>query len=120
MRAVEEKCAACEKVGASASASGARVRYGDKEATDVNLYGQTANMADIDTRTVEYRRYFTASEADHRTTVTLIGDTGAQHLFPAASPPGKALRPGDHDLTVPCQLATFARILAQAHENFGV
>src|SRR5271170_5019531 len=73
MRAIAEGCTACDEVGASASAS-VKARSGDKELRDVNLYGQTANMADIDTRTVEFGRYFTSSEAEHHAAVCLIGD----------------------------------------------
>ena len=58
MRAVAEGCPHCEEVGATASAT-VRARYGDKEVTDVNFYGQTPSMADIDTRAVEFGRYFT-------------------------------------------------------------
>src|SRR3984885_13244348 len=50
MTAVAEGCTACGEVGATASAS-VRARSGDKEQQDVTLYGQSANMADIDTRT---------------------------------------------------------------------
>jgi putative ABC transport system permease protein len=74
MRAVAEGCRDCEEVGATASST-VRARAGDKEVPDVSLYGQTANMADIDTRTVELGRYFTPSEAEHRADVCLIGDT---------------------------------------------
>src|ERR1700682_655026 len=55
MRAVAEGCRDCEEVGATAS-NVVRARAGNKEVTDVNLYGQTANMADIDTRNVELGR----------------------------------------------------------------
>src|SRR6516162_5733922 len=52
MNAVAEGCGACQEVGASISSS-VRARSGDKELQDVNFYGQTANMADIDTRKIE-------------------------------------------------------------------
>src|SRR5882724_9416935 len=38
MRGIADKCAACEEVGASPSAT-VRARYGDKEVQDVNLSG---------------------------------------------------------------------------------
>jgi len=40
MRAVAEGCLACKEVGATASGS-VHARYGNKEVTDVNFYGQT-------------------------------------------------------------------------------
>src|SRR5271156_1899713 len=49
MTAIAEGCGACQEVGASMSTS-VRARSGDKELQDVSLYGQTANMADIDPR----------------------------------------------------------------------
>src|SRR5258708_33789601 len=74
MRAVAEGCAACQEVGATASGS-VHVRYGNKEVADVNFYGQTPSMADIDTRPVEFGRYFTAAEAQHPRGGCLIGAT---------------------------------------------
>src|SRR2546421_11163894 len=51
MRAVAEKCGACQEVGASATATGRiQARYANREVPDVNFYGQTGNMVDIDTR----------------------------------------------------------------------
>jgi len=64
MRAVAEGCLAGKEVGATASGS-VHARYGNKEVTDVNFYGQTPSMVDSDTRTVEFGRYFTAVEAEH-------------------------------------------------------
>src|SRR5450432_3954997 len=58
MTAVAEGCSACKEVGAAASAS-VRARFAAKELQDVSLYGQTANMEDIDSRTVVLGRYFT-------------------------------------------------------------
>src|SRR4051812_38009361 len=51
MEAVRDKCVACKAVGASGSTT-VKVRYGDNELADVNVYGHTPNMVDIDTRTV--------------------------------------------------------------------
>src|SRR3989454_792076 len=64
MRAIAEGCPACKEVGATASGS-VHARHDNKEIADVNFYGQTPSMADIDTRTVELGRYFTVAEAEH-------------------------------------------------------
>src|SRR5260370_7853368 len=90
MRAVADGCPACEEVGATASTT-AWARYGNKEVPDVSFSGQTANMADIDTRTVQLGRYFTPTEAEHRAGVCLIGDTLMQQLFLGMDPVGKTL-----------------------------
>jgi len=117
MQAVADRCTACEEVGASASST-IRVRYGNKEVTDVNLAGQTANMADIDTRTVERGRYFTPSEAEHRANVCLIGDTLVQQLFLGVDPMEKTLRIGSEEFTVIGTMEKIGSVLGQDQDNF--
>jgi putative ABC transport system permease protein len=117
MRAVAEGCPACGEVGATASAS-VRARYGDKELQDVNLYGQTANMADIDTRTVEFGRYFTPSEAEHHTNVCLIGDTLVRQLFLGVDPIGKSIRVGNDEFMVVGIMEKIGSVLGQDQDSF--
>jgi putative ABC transport system permease protein len=117
MRAVAEGCPACEEVGASASTT-VRARSGDKEVQDVSLYGQTANMADIDTRTVELGRYFTPSEAEHRANICLIGDTLVQQLFLGMDPIGRSIRVGNNELMVVGVMEKIGSVLGQDQDNF--
>jgi len=117
MRAVEEGCRDCEEVGATASNT-VRARAGNNEVTDVNLYGQTANMADIDTRNVEMGRYFTPSEVEHHTDVCLIGDTLVQRLFLGIDPIGKAIRLGNDELEVIGVMEKVGSVLGQDQDNF--
>ena len=117
MRAVAEGCSECEEVGATASSS-VRARAGNKEVTDVNLYGQTANMADIDTRTVELGRYFTMAEVEHHAEVCLIGDTLVQQLFSGGDPVGKTLRVGNDELMVVGVMEKVGSVLGQDQDNF--
>jgi putative ABC transport system permease protein len=117
MRAVEEGCRDCEEVGATASNT-IHARYGNKEVTDVNLYGQTANMTDIDTRTVEIGRYFTPAEVEHHTNVCLIGDTLVQQLFLGTDPVGKAIRLGNDELLVIGVMEKVGSVLGQDQDNF--
>src|SRR6202158_2602878 len=117
MQAIADRCTACEMVGATASAT-VRVRYSDKEVTDVNLSGQTATMADIDTRTVERGRYFTPSEAEHRANLCLIGDTLVQQLFLGVDPIGKTLRVGSDEFTVIGTMEKIGSVLGQDQDNF--
>jgi putative ABC transport system permease protein len=117
VRAVAEGCPACAEVGATASAS-VKARYSDKESTDVNLYGQTPNMANIDTRAVEFGRYFSTWEADHRTNVCLIGDTLVQRLFPGVDPIGKSIRVGNDEFMVIGIMEKVGSVLGQDQDNF--
>ena len=119
MQAIAEKCDKCEEVGATASAtSTVRARYGNKEVPDVNFSGLTANMADIDSRKVELGRYFTPSEAAHRTNVCLIGDTLVQQLFLGVDPIGKSLRVGNDELMVVGVLEKIGSVLGQDQDDF--
>ncbi len=117
MRAVAEGCPACQEVGATASTT-ARARYGNKEVPDVSFSGQTANMADIDTRTVQLGRYFTAGEAEHRAGICLIGDTLMQQLFLGMDPIGKTIRLGNNELVVIGVMEKVGSVLGQDQDNF--
>src|SRR3984893_14449215 len=117
MRAIADGCPACEEVGATVSTT-VRARYGNKEVPDVSFSGQTANMADIDTRTVELGRYFTPTEAEHRTDVCLIGDTLVQQLFLGMDPIGKTIRAGNDELMVIGVMEKVGSVLGQDQDNF--
>src|SRR5712672_4575452 len=117
MLAVAEGCADCEEVGATASGT-VKARAGNKEVTDVNLYGQTANMADIDTRAVELGRYFTPSEVEHHTNACLIGDTLVQQLFVGTDPVGKAIRLANDELLVIGVMEKVGSVLGQDQDKF--
>ena len=117
MAAMAEGCSACQEVGASASAS-VRARSGDREVQDVSLYGQTASMADIDSRTVELGRYFTPSEAEHRANVCLIGDTILRELFLGIDPVGRSLRIGNDEFIVIGVMEKIGSVLGQDQDNF--
>src|SRR5215468_8261847 len=119
VRAIEQVCQACEEVGATASAS-VKARYGDKESPDVNFYGQTPNMANIDTRTVELGRYFSAWESEHRTSVCLIGDTLVQRLFLGVDPIGKSIRVGNDQFMVIGIMEKVGSVLGQDQDNFVI
>jgi putative ABC transport system permease protein len=119
MQAIAERCDLCEEVGATASAPNTiRARYENKEVSDVNFSGLTANMADIDSRKVELGRYFTPSEAGHKTNVCLIGDTLERQLFLGVDPIGKSLRVGNDELMVVGVLEKIGSVLGQDQDDF--
>lgn len=117
--AVRENCSKCKAVGASGNTA-VHVRYRETDLTDVNLYGHTSNMAEIDTRTVIQGRYFTDSEETRSAQVCLIGVGLVDRFFTGTSPLGKVLRIGNQEFTV---IGTFDRIgsvLGQDQDNFVV
>jgi putative ABC transport system permease protein len=119
MAAIAEGCSACGEVGGSANTS-VRARSTDKELQDVSLYGQTANMADIDSRTVALGRYFTPSEAEHRANVCLIGNTLTEELFLGMDPLGRSIRVGNEEFIVVGVMDKIGSVLGQDQDNFVI
>src|SRR4029077_17878968 len=88
--------------------------------TDVNFYGQTPNMANIDTRAVENGRYFTTWETDHRPSGCRIGDTMVQRLFLGVDPIGKSIRIGNDEFVVIGIMEKVGSVLGQDQDNFVI
>ena len=118
-RAVAAACPHCQYVGAAASAT-VRVRYRDKELQDINYYGYTANMGDIDTRTVENGRYFTEMEDDRGSNVCLAGSMLIEQFFPGGTGVGGVLRVGKDECTIIGTFEKIGSILGQDQDNFMI
>src|SRR3954465_13450638 len=117
LKAVEEHCPSCDIVGASANTV-AHARYGTKEVADVSLAGETPNMIDINTPTLQHGRFFTPAEAEHSARVCVIGDTLVQQLFPGIDPLGKTIRVGPEEYTVIGTMEKIGSILGQDQDSF--
>jgi putative ABC transport system permease protein len=117
MKAVAVACTDCQLVGAAATTT-ARIRYQEKELQDINLYGHTANMADIDTRTVENGRYFTEMEDDRVGSVCVIGSFLMEQFFPGGTGIGNVIRIGKDEFTVIGTFEKIGSILGQDQDNF--
>lgn len=118
-RAVRDECTDCKEVGASGSTT-AKVRYGDNELADVNIHGHTANMVDIDTRTVLQGRYFTEAENDRSAQVCLIGDSLVQAFFAGTNPLGRTIRIANIEYTVIGVFEKIGSVLGQDQDNFAM
>lgn len=117
--ALTRRCASCGAVGATV-ASQARVRSGDVELQDVNIIGHTANMAEIDTRTVETGRYFTPAEDDRSAYVCLIGDALRQQLFGGGDALNKVVRIANQEFTVIGTFEKIGSVLGQDADTFVI
>ena len=116
---VARRCAQCQHVGATASSS-VRVRFADQELTDISLIGQTASMADIDTRVVERGRYFTPTEDDRGAQVCLIGATLNEQFFSGVSTIGRIVRIGKEEFSVIGLYEKLGSVLGQDQDGFVV
>ncbi|HYI93401.1 MAG TPA: ABC transporter permease [Bryobacteraceae bacterium] len=119
LKAVQELCVACKAVGASGNTT-AKVRYLDNELADVNIYGHTPNMVDIDTRTLILGRYFTDSENDRSAQVCLVGDSVIQSFFPGTDPLGKVIRIANEEYTVIGTFEKMGSVLGQDQDNLVI
>jgi putative ABC transport system permease protein len=119
LAALVRDCAHCQEVGATLSGTSS-YRYKDRHLDDGTLYGHTASMADIDTRTVELGRYFTEVEDRRSADVCLIGDHLTQELFPDVDPLGKVVRAGGTEFTVIGTFKKIGSVLGQDQDTFAV
>jgi putative ABC transport system permease protein len=117
--ALQEQCAECVITGASGSMQG-RARQGDVEQLDVNIMGQTASMAEIDTRTIELGRPIAGPEDDHAARVCVIGATLRDKFFGEADPLGKVLKLADREFTVVGVVERGGAVLGQDTDNFAI
>jgi putative ABC transport system permease protein len=119
VRAVADRCHACEMVGASATTS-VHVRYRDKELQDINLFGHTANMADVDTRTLDFGRYFSESEDQQLASVCIIGQTLVDEFFGGTNPIGQIVRVNNQEFRVIGTMERIGSVLGQEQDNFMI
>ena len=118
-KALGEGCPDCTLIGASGTAS-VRARYRDEEIPDVNLTGQTASMASIESRAVEIGRYFTEVEDRNSMQVCMIGRTLSDRFFPGQDPVGRVIRLADQEFIVIGVYERIGSILGQDADKFAV
>ena len=119
LKAVAADCVHCQYVGTSVSST-VNTRYRDRELQDVTLYGHTANMADIDTRTLVRGRYFSPLEDRHAVHVCLVGDSVVTEFFPGVDPLGRVIRLGSEEFTVIGTFEKIGSILGQEQDKFAI
>jgi len=79
---------------------GPEARYKGHVIDEVNLLGLTPSHADIGREKVEYGRYITDQDYNHRTSVCFIGQDVVEKLFPGIDPLDKELLVGGHPFRV--------------------
>ena len=77
-----------------------RVYYRSERSKQINVFGSTANYADVFHIDVIAGRFFTPGETRRRASVVVLGQTPVQALFPQVDPIGKRVRLGDTRYTV--------------------
>jgi putative ABC transport system permease protein len=118
-QSIAESCKDCDAIGATATFTG-RVSYQNNSLDDINILGHTANMADIDTRTVEQGRYFSTVEDERGANVCLIGSNIADQFFQGQDPIGKIIRVASWEFRVIGTFEKIGSVLGQDQDSFVV
>ena len=116
-RALEDRCRGCAAVGAVIGTAG-RVSSANQSLADVEVRGESSNMAWISTLDIEDGRFFYEGEERAATPVAVIGDEVAQKLFPDRSPIGKPLRIAGEEFTIVGKAERIGSILGQDQDTF--
>jgi putative ABC transport system permease protein len=100
--AIKESCPSVEDVTWQGfpTRSRIRIKYQSYVARDINFNAVPSNYSAIANFKVEYGRYFTESENEHRLDVVVIGPNVRDALFPVGDPIGKQILLNDHPFTV--------------------
>lgn len=118
-RAVEEACTRCSAVGAQ-SVTLARVYSAGESLPDVNIRGESANMAWIDSTDLIEGRFFSDGEDRAAAPVVILGDTPYDRLFGRRAALGKTLRIGGEEFTVIGVAEAIGSVLGQEQDRFVI
>ncbi|HSE17862.1 MAG TPA: ABC transporter permease [Pyrinomonadaceae bacterium] len=88
---VRDHCPSCSEVGAGTGA-GTDLRQEGIEFIGAQVFGHTANMLDIEEKTIESGRYITDDEVQRSALVVVLGADIKEKFFPNQDPLGKTLK----------------------------
>ena len=118
LEAIRVACRLCEAVGAQIVSGTGQLHYRDRDAADVAIIGQTANMAWIGTRTLAAGRFFTAYEDKSGAPVAIVGQTVIEKLFPGTAVLDQSIHYGSEELRVVGAIEKIGAVLGQDQDNF--
>jgi putative ABC transport system permease protein len=84
-------CTLCEEVGAEASRS-IDLNHGNEQLFGTDIMGVTANVADIEDKTIADGRFIRPNDVDTAAFVVVIGDELRQKFFPDQDPIDKVVK----------------------------
>jgi putative ABC transport system permease protein len=79
---------------------GPEARYKGHAIDEVNLMGLTPSHVDIGREKVQYGRYLTDQDYNHRTSVCFVGQDIVEKLFPSVDPLDKEILVGGHPFRI--------------------
>lgn len=93
------KCTSCQLVGAEADAR-ADLKHEGQELFGTQVAGVTANMAEIEDKTIVEGRFLLPHEVEHSTMVCVIGMDLRDKFFPGVDPVGRTIKVKEIPLTI--------------------
>ncbi len=96
---IKEKCASCSQVGAQ-SMSGTDLNQDGIEMPSVQVQGVTANMGDIEDKTISEGRFILDAEVERSSKVCVVGTDVVEKFFPNRDPLGKTIKIRGLPLTI--------------------
>ncbi|MBI4466730.1 MAG: ABC transporter permease [Acidobacteria bacterium] len=118
-QAAAAACRSCRAVGAVSRTTG-RVRSPSRSLADIEIRGESANMAGITTVELAAGRYFTESEDHQAAHVVLLGHGLVEEFFPAVDPLRQSVRIAGEEFQVIGVAEEIGAILGQEQDNFVV
>src|SRR5215212_3234429 len=88
---VRDHCGSCGEVGAGAG-NGSDLRQDGIEFPGAQVFGVTANMVDIEDKTIESGRFISNDEVQRSAMVVVLGGDVKDKFFPNVDPLGKTLK----------------------------
>jgi putative ABC transport system permease protein len=88
---IRDNCKMCTAVGASMN-SGAEINQNGIEMPSVRIIGDTANMVDIEDKTIAPGRFFSDAEVERSAKVCVIGTDVQDKFFPNQNPIGQTIK----------------------------
>jgi ABC-type antimicrobial peptide transport system, permease component len=88
---IRDNCKLCSEVGALMSAN-AEINQDGIEMPSVRIQGVTANMVDIEDKSINPGRFFTDAEVERSAKVCVIGTDVQEKFFPNQDPIGRTIK----------------------------
>lgn len=92
-------CTACKEVGAQSNAR-VNLQQDGKEMFGIGVFGVTANMVEIENKTIAEGRFLAPHEVEHASLVCVIGGDVKNKFFPATDAVGKTLKISNVPMTI--------------------
>ncbi len=96
---IRDNCRLCSSVGASMNA-GADITQDGIEMPSVRIIGDTANMVEIEDKTIAVGRFFSDAEVERSAKVCVIGTDLQDKFFPNRNPIGEQIKVRGVPLTI--------------------